>query len=118
MHSKAKYYGVGRQIKHRPNALTVLYEPFTEDNSYVSGGHDVTHGISKFSRVTSHEKTRFICMHEFSKSSLILHGRKSVREPGSIIKGPPRMLKIQISAPYPTLIKFIFLGIESSYLNF
>lgn len=58
MHSNAKYYGVGRQIKHQPNALTVLYEPFTEDNSYVSGGHDVTHGISKFSRVTSHEKNK------------------------------------------------------------
>lgn len=65
MYSKAKCCGVGSQIKHQSNALIVLYEAFTEDNSYVSGEHDVTHGISKFSSVTSHENTGFICMHEF-----------------------------------------------------
>lgn len=62
MHSKAKYCGVGSRIKHQPNALTVLYEAFTEGNSYASRGHDVTRGISKFSRVTSHEKNRiYLC---------------------------------------------------------
>jgi len=69
LHPKAKYYGVGSQIKHQLYALTVLCEVFAKGNSFISRGHDMTHDIFTFSRVTSHENTGFICVHEFQKSS-------------------------------------------------
>lgn len=69
LHPKAKYCGVGSQIKCQLNTLTVLCEVFTKGNSFISRGHDMTHGIFTFSRVTSHENIGFTCMHEFQKSS-------------------------------------------------
>jgi hypothetical protein len=78
LYSKAKHCSAGSQIKHHSDTLTVLCEAFTEGNSYVSRGHDVTQGISKFLRVTSHEKRDVFICKSFKNHLLIFTGRKGI----------------------------------------